>query len=507
VEVRVETSANFSLQDTNLQLQYIEWGLEQGYSISLLPRPDEDVDLRNQVLTKQLCLPIQSVVEFSIQNPDVNAKVSIQMNGRPLTPKRLPDSSKTSSDTQVQSAWLASSGVCNDDSEARFSLDLALDYWPSDISWNLKQRDGPVLIDSAVTYTHGTTHYVGNLAASILYYDACLTQGDYVFAIQSSTGMGLSSPGYYQLVVNQKQVYFGGRNDFTRSREIPFTVTTRIPVQAAALAACFSGSSRVQLQDGTTQPLEQLVLGTRVHVGHGRYEPVYSFGHYQRTIITDSKPQLLQIETASSRRLQVSPHHLMFVWDHDNKNHKQTIPAGTVKVGDWLVSGSNQPDEVLAITVMTASRGWYAPFTPSGTIVVDGVLASCYVTLEPYTAQLAGLDIHWLSHAFEFPHRLVCHYYKTCIDERYTKEGLSTWVSLPHEIATRWLLTSPRGVIWHGLLAVLVGVLVVFSVLEWCILHPGMMTILLVVMALLLSRVHGNTALTRRRCLLGELLV
>ena len=56
----------------------------------------------------------------------------------------------------------------------------------------------------------------------------------------------------------------------------------------------------------------------------------------------------------------------------------------------------------------------FAPFTLSGQLMVNGVLVSSFVTLEPSsTLQIRmgqTFTYQWIAHSFQFYHRLVCYY-------------------------------------------------------------------------------------------------
>jgi hypothetical protein len=49
------------------------------------------------------------------------------------------------------------------------------------------------------------------------------------------------------------------------------------------VGVCFSGSSTVQVHKKGQVALSPVQIGDLVHVGNGKYEPVYSFGHYDPT--------------------------------------------------------------------------------------------------------------------------------------------------------------------------------------------------------------------------------
>ena len=83
------------------------------------------------------------------------------------------------------------------------------------------------------------------------------------------------------------------------------------------------------------------------------------------------------------------------------------VPAWHLKVGDALTDGPSGKTVAIVSIRSVRSKGAYAPFTPSGTIVVDGVLASSFVSLTADDGlEIAGgieLSTQWMSRMFELP--------------------------------------------------------------------------------------------------------
>jgi hypothetical protein len=155
---------------------------------------------------------------------------------------------------------------------------------------------------------------------------------------------------------------------------------------------------------------------------------------------------------------------------------KGYVPASLVTVGDSLVNDRGLVQEVKSVKSIKA-KGLYAPFTPSGKLVVDGVVVSSYMAFDD-TASVAilpglRLSYQWLAHAFEFPHRVVCHYLRKCPKERYTKDGISTWVARPFKIA-KWIL-GRHWFLRSILLSLFVALLLLFEVVETFVQYPILM--------------------------------
>ena len=162
---------------------------------------------------------------------------------------------------------------------------------------------------------------------------------------------------------------------------------------------CFSAKATVQLLNNhnkgapVTVAMDKLSVGDFVlTAGHHKnqkytYEPVYAFGHFN----PNKTANFVQIFTKGSQRpLEMTENHLVFVAGKVNP-----VAAGSVQVGDFLLRAAgphpencnnlengNNPVAVHKIKTIVGKDGVFARLTPSGTIVVDGVEASTYVSLQ-----------------------------------------------------------------------------------------------------------------------------
>jgi len=238
----------------------------------------------------------------------------------------------------------------------------------------------------------------------------------------------------------------------------PTTALTTNATTTPVIGLCFSGETWVETKSNGTIRMKALSLGDEVLVrprliGKKKFEKVYSFGHRNPNIQNSVK--LLRLEPFG---LELSPNHLVYAVQnkigHDNNdNSKATIlpvPASMVRVGDMLVADitpDNTNNAGITVTsiqsIVRKHAGLYAPFTHSGTIVVNGILASNYVSLQakddgnnnttPYFkigSLTTSLTHHFLAHAFQIPHRFYCTCVKDCKDESYT-DGISNWLYHP----------------------------------------------------------------------------
>lgn len=185
--------------------------------------------------------------------------------------------------------------------------------------------------------------------------------------------------------------------------------------------------------------IKDLVIGDMVRGANDNMARVYSFGHYHSGL----KTEYLQIHAKGlSRPLEISKDHLVFV-------NGTVIPASLVSVGDNLIVSNEGLEAARVQKIKVVVRaGAYAPFTTSGTILVNGVATSNYVTLQADSPVLilgggaykTWFSMHWLAHVFSAPRRLWCRLStQQCINETYTKDGIAKWVECPLQLC-QWLV-------------------------------------------------------------------
>lgn len=237
---------------------------------------------------------------------------------------------------------------------------------------------------------------------------------------------------------------------------------TPCKIQTPPEVLCFSGENTVNVKTSSSpsiisKKLKDVKIGDVIQTGESEYEKVYAFGHFQPNQKT---PYLQLFLEGNSDPLEVSEKHMVFV-------EERAIPASHLKVGDRLTS--NGP--IIKSIKHANGVGAFAPFTRSGTVMINGVKASSYVSLQnteylEIAGFSTGLTHQWAAHAFELPHRIWCLLQTdgVCSNERYNSDGLSAdWVALPFRFCT-WLLNQKS---W---LQLLLGVpLVVMFLLLGCV--------------------------------------
>jgi len=261
---------------------------------------------------------------------------------------------------------------------------------------------------------------------------------------------------------------------------------------------CFSSYTHVHGKDGPI-PMNQLRVGDLVQVNHkGDYERVYAFGHYDKTAsLSYMTLQLHDQQQQRRRRQQVPPPSVIeltrdhMLWVQKPHQSKATmIPARRVRVDDYVVSSEGELVRVAKIGRVNRHDGAFAPFTPSGTIVVNGIVASNYVSLKGETLHLHVLDtsisMQWMEHTFMAPYRLYCSWTNAC------QEHTGWYLSNRLMPVAKWFLE--QNVVVMALISIpLLAYLFTLAMLEgiwnsW----SGLIVLCLVTPLVLLSRQGGR---------------
>jgi len=205
---------------------------------------------------------------------------------------------------------------------------------------------------------------------------------------------------------------------------------------------CLSAATVVDVLGKGDIRLENLQIGDRIQVDDGKYETVYGFGH--RDTRHGVRADYISLSGKGMKRpLEISDDHMVFVVQSKNL---RAVPASTIRVGDHLRLVNGEDSEIMKIKKIHRSDGAFAPFTPSGKFVANGVVVSSYVSLQKNNDVLkiasteTPFTMQWLAHVFEAPHRMICSVATSfCKEETYDENGISAWVSKPLQLAL-WTL-------------------------------------------------------------------
>lgn len=156
---------------------------------------------------------------------------------------------------------------------------------------------------------------------------------------------------------------------------------------------CFSATSLVRNELGNTVLIKDVKIGDKVLAVDSTGQPVYSevimMLHRNPNAIVDD---YIKINMANNKSITLSKYHLI-----PTTKRSEFIYSKDVKVQQSLKVFDESSNTFEIVTVASIERvsgkGYYAPLTYHGTIVVDDVYASCY----------ASFPFHYFAHwAFSF---------------------------------------------------------------------------------------------------------
>jgi hypothetical protein len=458
------------------ELNLFTWGSSPPQGFAMLEL-NEGFSYANQRAASSLCVGRHIMNELNLKDSGSNgfqgdsSYVAYSLNGR--------EAFRGSDFNAEQRVFFSGDHEVCKKGQGRFFLELELDGFAEQIFWYIhKANTRELVLDYRATTVKEATVYQSDFRFGTVLFDICLDAGRYTFTMDKQHGGGFDS-GYWKEYVNGMKIYenmpgnlFGGSadkevNTFTvTALEAPTPSPTPAPTPAPTpkpdVTFCFSGSSTVDVLDQGSVPINDAKLGDKVHVGNGIYEAIYSFGHFA----PEEVGEFLEIRT-NKNTLQITNDHMVF--------HAENGPlaARHLQVGDELLDGQGEKLIIQSIKSLSA-EGAFAPFTASGKVVVDGILASSFIAFDNGAyLSAAGMQFsyQWIAHSFEFPHRFICTYVSRCDTETYTAEGVSTWVDAPHQLAL-WMFQ--QSAFWQALLSALAMVLfAAFNVLDFCLLqHP-----------------------------------
>jgi len=159
---------------------------------------------------------------------------------------------------------------------------------------------------------------------------------------------------------------------------------------AGWLHLCFPNFALVLTRHGVVK-ISELEIGEEIKVMQKDntigWSPVIGWAHRD----PEQDATFVELST-SSRKITLSPDHLLpVVKMGDDKHHH--VKAGTVVKGDCVLQMTGDGFQTMPVTSLRTveSRGIYAPLTMAGTVVADGIAASCYASVPSHSAAHAAL--------------------------------------------------------------------------------------------------------------------
>ncbi|EDO46995.1 predicted protein, partial [Nematostella vectensis] len=142
---------------------------------------------------------------------------------------------------------------------------------------------------------------------------------------------------------------------------------------------CFPGNGKSELESGVQMYIRDLRIGDRIKTvgssGDVIYSDVIAFLHKNTNIVVE----FVALHLTGEHRIIISAKHLIFVSKNGNST-SEAIFADRVHVDDtvYVLEGGKLVGKKVVRVAMVTESGIYAPLTREGTLVVNGVFASCY---------------------------------------------------------------------------------------------------------------------------------
>ena len=158
----------------------------------------------------------------------------------------------------------------------------------------------------------------------------------------------------------------------------PSTAPTKSPTPS-----CFHSSATVELASGEHVNMDKIKYGDRVlafdvETLETRYSPIVGFSGF----FPNMEGPAYHISVAGGQKpLVLSPTHLILA-SMDGITKPDFIQAQYVKIGSTVLH-NGVASKVTKVTT-SQQQGWITPLTKDGTIIVDGIMASCH-TVGPHS--------------------------------------------------------------------------------------------------------------------------
>ncbi|OGL78177.1 hypothetical protein A3J43_01850 [Candidatus Uhrbacteria bacterium RIFCSPHIGHO2_12_FULL_54_23] len=123
----------------------------------------------------------------------------------------------------------------------------------------------------------------------------------------------------------------------TNSHRVPVT-----PYGGAEKGGCFLAGTQILLEDGSTKPIEEIAVGDRVRtLADPRHRTTES------GTVAELYRHVISEYLVINGRLRVTPEHLVYATMH-------FLPAGDLRVGDWMLTRSGEKEFITSIETKRA---------------------------------------------------------------------------------------------------------------------------------------------------------
>lgn len=221
--------------------------------------------------------------------------------------------------------------------------------------------------------------------------------------------------------------------------------------------------------------MKELRIGDLVLTAKGTYSEVYSFGHYS------SGPQFFEylqiLADTMEKAIEISTEHMILV-------NNELKAARDVQIGDFFTNANGESVVVKSIRPVKR-RGYYAPWTVAGDIVVNGVVASNYYSIPWLEDFLSGQTMHLLQHGgIAAPYRALCMLAGCDNELRDESTGFTMYLSY-WDTALQWFVSQTS--FFKATALIFVAPLASVAVFFGKILSEGNFTVLEYLATMLLS--------------------
>ena len=135
------------------------------------------------------------------------------------------------------------------------------------------------------------------------------------------------------------------------------------------------------LESGANISMRQLGIGDKVQTlgmnGETIHTEVIGFLHKE----TKTDAEFCKFEISTGNVVMLSPQHLIFRKENST-SPPAAVFASDIKLGNLLYTSNERVARYKAVTriSMVTETGVYTPLTKEGTLLVNGILVSCYAT-------------------------------------------------------------------------------------------------------------------------------
>lgn len=176
------------------------------------------------------------------------------------------------------------------------------------------------------------------------------------------------------------------------------------------IGGCFSSDSSVLTETRGHVQMKDLQIGDRVLSKTVDGDPIFSEVYMFLDKKVNKPAIFIQIETEDHQLLKITDKHLIYASNTNDTKNYVPVFAESIQVGHYVFVNDGEKEflssRVLSLKKVT-SYGVYAPLTTEGSVVVDGVVTSCYgVINNEFIAHAAFSPVralHWLLQYISLP--------------------------------------------------------------------------------------------------------